>query len=129
MNELFSTVLERNHLNLIENAQPSYKAVADFLNLDKDELSKATGIPKNSIRQDKMPRELEERLFEIVSLCEEVATFFKGDVEKTVQWFKLPNPMLGNISPRDMIRFGRYKKLMRFVQEAKVSPKRERHAG
>jgi hypothetical protein len=33
-------------------------------------------------------------------------------------WFKTKNPLLGSISPRDMIRYGRYEKLRRFVMEA-----------
>jgi hypothetical protein len=42
----------------------------------------------------------------------------KGDVRKTVLWLTLPNPMLGNVSPRDMIRFGRYKRLSKFIANA-----------
>lgn len=34
-------------------------------------------------------------------------------------WFELPNPMLGNISPRNMIRAGRYKRLVNFVLDAR----------
>jgi hypothetical protein len=37
---------------------------------------------------------------------------------KTKLWLQTPNPMLGNASPRDMIRFGRYNKLLRFVTQA-----------
>ena len=37
---------------------------------------------------------------------------------KTKLWFQTPNPMLGNVSPRDMIRLGRYNKLVRFVTQA-----------
>jgi hypothetical protein len=33
-------------------------------------------------------------------------------------WFKVPNPLLGDVAPRDMIRFGRYKKLLKFIQSA-----------
>jgi hypothetical protein len=43
--------------------------------------------------------------------------FFNDDV-KTKLWFQTPNPMLGNVSPRDMIRLGRYNKLLRFVAQA-----------
>ncbi len=32
--------------------------------------------------------------------------------------FQVKNPALGGISPRDMIRFGRYQKLEKFVQNA-----------
>jgi uncharacterized protein (DUF2384 family) len=46
-----------------------------------------------------------------------VAQFF-GDEQKTVLWLKTPNPLLGDMTPRDMIRIGRFKKLRRFIQNA-----------
>ena len=47
-----------------------------------------------------------------------MAGFFEGDVAKSAQWFRLPNPLLGDLLPRDMIRYGRYAKLQEFVLEA-----------
>jgi hypothetical protein len=47
-----------------------------------------------------------------------VAQFFGGDAAKTALWFKTKNPLLGDISPRDMIRYGRYEKLRRFIMNA-----------
>jgi hypothetical protein len=55
---------------------------------------------------------------EIATLCALVAQSFRGDVVKTALWFKMTNPLLGNASPRGMIRLGRYDKLRRFVMEA-----------
>jgi len=55
---------------------------------------------------------------ELTLLCEQVVGFFEGDVAKTALWFRLPNPLLGDLSPRDMIRYGRYAKLQQFVVEA-----------
>jgi hypothetical protein len=52
------------------------------------------------------------------SRTELVAQFFDGDAAKTALWFKTPNPLLGNLSPRDMIRYGRYDRLRRFVLDA-----------
>ncbi|HLX52475.1 MAG TPA: MbcA/ParS/Xre antitoxin family protein, partial [Aquella sp.] len=46
-----------------------------------------------------------------------VAEFF-NDPNKTMIWFKTPNPQLGDMSPRDMIRIGRFKKLFSFIQSA-----------
>jgi hypothetical protein len=34
-------------------------------------------------------------------------------------WFEIANPMLGNISPRNMIRIGRLKRLLKFVMTAR----------
>ena len=55
---------------------------------------------------------------ELTVLCEQVVGFFEGDVAKTALWFRLPNPLLGDVSPRDMIRYGRLAKLREFVVEA-----------
>ena len=55
---------------------------------------------------------------ELTVLCEQVVGFFEGDVAKTALWFRLPNPLLGVGSPRDMIRYGRYAKLQQFVADA-----------
>jgi hypothetical protein len=44
-----------------------------------------------------------------------VAQAFDGDVEKAVAWFKARNPLLGDVSPRDMIRLGRYERLRKFI--------------
>jgi len=65
-----------------------------------------------SVRFDqKIPKEVLDRLKEIANICGLVAQFFGGDIAKTALWFKTVNPLLGNISPRDMIRYGRYEKL------------------
>lgn len=55
---------------------------------------------------------------ELEQLCGQVVEFFEGDVAKSALWFRLPNLLLGDISPRDMIRCGRYAKLQAFVVEA-----------
>ena len=55
---------------------------------------------------------------ELEQLCETVLGFFEGDVNRAALWFRLPNPLLGDLSPRDMIRYGRYGKLKEFVLEA-----------
>jgi hypothetical protein len=57
-------------------------------------------------------------MLEIGNICGLVAQFFAGDAAKTALWFKTKNPLFGNISPRDMIRYGRYEKLRRFVMSA-----------
>ena len=47
-----------------------------------------------------------------------VAKAFDGDVDKTTAWFRARNPMLGDVSPRDMIRLGRYERLRKFIINA-----------
>lgn len=102
------------------NGELDYRMVADFLDLDKNAISKITGVSKKSVRYDrKIPREMKERMLQIANICQLVAEFFAGDQEKTALWFGTPNPMLGDLSPRDMLRFGRYKKLLKFILNAR----------
>lgn len=37
------------------------------------------------------------------------------DKEKTILWFRTVNPLLGNLTPDDMILRGRAKKLEKFI--------------
>lgn len=97
-----------------------YKKITNFLSFDTNDLSKMAEVSKNSVRHDsKAPQALKERFQEIAVTCSLVAEFFEGDAEKTVMWFTTPNPMLGDITPRDMLRLGRAKKLIRFIMDAK----------
>ena len=64
-----------------------------------------------------MPGELKERIIEWANAINLVGSYFK-DIKKTMLWFQVPNPLLGNYSPRDLIRLGRFKKLIKFIQSA-----------
>lgn len=100
------------YLNLIQNLAD----VPKFLDLDKNDLSKAANIAKSSVRYDeRIPAELKDLLSEIAIVCELVAEYFKGDATKTALWFRMENLALGGISPRDMIRFCRFNKLKAFI--------------
>lgn len=118
-NQLFGTVRGSDALELFASGTVNYSRVAGLLELDNNALSKLGGVSKRSVRLDKrIPKELGKRLEEIADICNQVAEYFDGDVAKTVLWFKVPNAMLGNISPRDMIRYGRYKRLRKFIIES-----------
>ncbi|KKK66828.1 hypothetical protein LCGC14_2960180 [marine sediment metagenome] len=41
----------------------------------------------------------------------------KAKQEKALTWFKTPNPLLGNVSPIDMIRSGRSDKLCKWIDQ------------
>ena len=41
---------------------------------------------------------------------------FYGSSKKANKWLEVPNPLLGNVSPKDMIRVGRLDKLIKFVE-------------
>ncbi len=117
MSSIFSTIPDKDYLGFDLGTTMDYQKVVKFTELEKKDVSRATGIPVSSIRyeDEKMPKELKDRLTEWANLFNLVAGYFQGDARKTALWFKMANPLLGNIPPRDMIRFGRYKKLISFV--------------
>lgn len=116
---LFDTVAQQDHLGFWANETLNSRQVADFLGFDKKDVAKVAGVAPSSVRYDqKIPKEVLERLQEVANICGLVAQFFNGDAAKTALWFKTKNPLLGDISPRDMIRFGRYARLQRFVHDA-----------
>jgi len=111
---IFNTVPKHNYSEF-SNA----KNVVEFLDLSKNDISKAFNVPKASIRYDiKIPKEVEIRLNEIGIVCGLVAEYFDGDIKKAAMWFHIKNHALGNISPRDMIRFGQFDKLHAFITAA-----------
>lgn len=117
---LFANIPTSDPLHFWSRQGLNYHRVSDFLEFDTNTLSKISGISRKSVRLDnRIPRELKERLEQIASTCALVAEYFGGDAQKTALWFRTPNPMLGGVSPRDMIRLGRYKKLMNFINEAR----------
>lgn len=114
---LLSTVPTHDYLHLLEGNTP--KKVVEFLELSRYDISKAMKMEKEQVRfDDQIPKDLKRRLYEIANICELMAGYFNGDVKKTALWFQIKNPALGGISPRDMIRYGRYKKLELFIRNA-----------
>lgn len=95
------------------------KRVVDWLDFDKDEISRIASVSKASVRYDEAaPKAVRERLEEIANVVNMVAGIFDGDSAKTALWFRTKNPMLGDVSPRDMVRLGRYDRLRKFVISA-----------
>jgi hypothetical protein len=121
-------------LGLYSDSHLDYKRIAELVQLSKADLSKLAGVAKSSVRFDaNIPVPVAERLREIANIANLVAEFFNGDAQKVGLWFELPNPILGNISPRNMIRAGRYKRLINFVLDAReaerAAPKTQSAAG
>lgn len=56
-----------------------------------------------------------------LELYELVLHFFSGDKTRTRAWFFLTNPLLGEISPIDMIALGKTDKVRKFIDEAIAS--------
>lgn len=116
---LFATVPAHDHLGFWANQCLDVQQVAKFLELDKREVARIADVSPASVRWDhKIPREVLEHMTQIAVICSLVAQFFQGDVTKTRLWFQTKNPLLGNISPRDMVRYGRHEKLRRIVMDA-----------
>jgi len=117
--DIFKVILQTDELGLFKNSgKPNYDRVKDILGFTKQDISIASGVPFGSIRfNGKVPAELTERVIEWATAIALVHSFFK-DETKTMLWFKVPNPMLGDVAPRDMIKVGRFTKLQKFIQTA-----------
>ncbi len=95
------------------------KMVPEALGLKREDVSRLASVSVKSVRyDDAIPEPVRERLEEIAITVNMVAKFFDGDVDKTVTWFKARNPLLGDVSPRDMIRLGRFERLRKFIINA-----------
>lgn len=116
---LFRTIPNKDYLDLFHNGVVDGQKVVEILNYKKNDVAVATNVPVSSIRYEpnKIPADLKERLQEWATALNLVQEFF-NDRNKTILWFSIPNPLLGDMSPRDMIRVGRFKKLLNFIQTA-----------
>lgn len=116
---IFSSVPADDELRLFKGkGVPDYAKVRDFLGYTNEDVSIASGVALGSVRFDrKVPTELTERITEWATAIGLVHSFF-NDENKTMLWFKVPNPLLGDVAPRDMIKLGRFKKLFKFIQSA-----------
>ena len=117
-NAFFESVPDKDYCDLFTRNHPNAKKVMSMLNYSKKDLAIATGFSANSIRLDeRIQSQIEERLREWAVTINLVASYFKN-IDRTMLWFQTPNPLLGNISPADMIKMGRSKKLLQFIQTA-----------
>jgi hypothetical protein len=117
---IVSHIANQDLLHLYRDGHPDYKRIAELTKLSKADLSKIAQVAKSSVRFDAhIPEPVAARLREIANIANLVAEFFAGDAQKVGLWFEIANPMLGNASPRDMIRFGRYKRLLNFVIDSR----------
>ena len=115
---LFDSVPE-DYFHFGEGKSFQPKLVPDALGLKREDVSRLASVSVKSVRyDDAIPEPVRERLEEIGITVNMVAKFFDGDVDKTVTWFKARNPLLGDVSPRDMIRLGRFERLRKFIINA-----------
>ncbi|QWD62184.1 MbcA/ParS/Xre antitoxin family protein [Polynucleobacter sp. MWH-UH25E] len=112
---LFDTVPE-DAFNFGMGKRFDAKRIAELLNLKKQDVSRLASVSAQSVRYDEaIPEQVRDRLEEIGITINMVAKVFDGDVEKTAVWFRARNPLLGDVSPRDMIRLGRFERLRKFI--------------
>ena len=115
---LFQSIPARDFLHLFEKNRPNAQKVVQLLAYKKQDVAVASSVPLKSVRYDaKMPEELLARIREWALALNLVANYF-NDEAKTVLWFQTQNPLLGGLAPRDMIRIGRFNKLLKFIQTA-----------
>ena len=116
---IYQNIANKDYFSLFNGRATNYKKVAEKLDFGAKDIASATGAPVSSIRFDhKMPKEVTIRITEWANLLNLVAQHFNGNIDKTTLWFTLPNPLLGNLAPRIMIRAGRYNKLLKFISNA-----------
>ena len=117
--QLFGTVPDRDYFDFWPGGIFDAQRVVRFLELTKADVARIAHVTTTSVRFDqKTPKNVLDCLTEIATVCALVAQFFAGDLTKTGLWFKTRNPMLGDISPRAMIRQGGFDKLRGFVLDA-----------
>lgn len=115
---LFDTVPE-DVMNFGVGSSFDPKLVQSLLGLKKEDVSRIASVSVKSVRyDDAIPAPVRERLEEIGSTINMVAQAFGGDPDKTAAWFRAKNPLLGDVSPKDMIRLGRYDRLRKFIINA-----------
>ena len=57
---------------------------------------------------------------EAMSLFDRVCALLDNPV-KALAWFSTPNPMLGEVTPNEMLAAGRVERLMKFIREAEMT--------
>ncbi len=118
MNELFKTVAKTKPIPKLydETGDYDWSEIMDFVQITREDLASICEIKVDSVRFDaRMTRMTREYLTKILCAIELVGEFFEGNEYKTKMWFQMENPLLGNITPRKMISWGRVEKLHTFI--------------
>ena len=124
---LFETVAEQDYFGFGEGTHFHPERVSEVLDLQKAEVSKMTSVPASKIQYGDLPEEVRDHLEQIAIVCNLVAQMLGGSPQKTVLWFRTKNPLLGDVSPRDMVRLGRFDRLRRFIVGA-MSERASQHS-
>lgn len=57
---------------------------------------------------------------ELANLANLVSDYFEGDQDRVALWLGTANPMLGGISPTELVCMGRYQVVLDYVLEAQA---------
>lgn len=110
----------KNYLGLFDDrGDVDFQKACDFLEFSKKQMAESFGVNENSIRPERMSKSTKQRVTALAEAMEMVAILFKGDVDKTRKWFKVPNPNLGGNSPRNLILIKRSSVLFDFINSAR----------
>ena len=117
---ILDTVHKNDPIGFWVDGELKPKKVAAFVDISTKEWAKITNLKPASVRFDhRIPAVIKEHLAHVANICSLVAELFDNDIAKTKLWLDTPNPALGDISPKGLIRFGKYQKLLSFVLLAK----------
>ncbi|MBC6415358.1 MAG: hypothetical protein GDA46_03090 [Bdellovibrionales bacterium] len=114
---IFNTVPKKDVFGFYNHkGKIQYKKVANLLNFNRKEISKAVRISISSVRyeENKIPNKMKEFSTAMIWLIHVTYEHLK-DENKMIQWIDSPNPICGGFSPKDMICMGQYKKLVKIV--------------
>lgn len=113
---IFNTVPNKDVFGFYDKGKIKYKRVADTLNFNRKEISKATRVAISSVRyeKNKIPDNMIEFLTAMTWLLNTTYEHLKNK-DKVILWLNTPNPICGGFSPKDMICMGQYKKLIKIV--------------
>ncbi len=117
---LFSTVPNKKVMPFYNpNGVLETKKVINYFAFSNPDVAVISNVSSKSVRfdGDRTPELVKQRFSEIANICELVANQFDGDLDKTHWWFTTENPLLGGVSPRQMIKAGNYDRLKKIVQE------------
>lgn len=122
---LFDSIPPNDTLGVLADSGNQYAEVASITRLSKRDLARLADLSVNSVRyDDRIPTSVRRILDTVTTIVLIVAEQFSGDLNKTKLWFSTANPLLGDVAPSDMIRVGREKKLLSFVQKARYEASR-----
>jgi hypothetical protein len=113
-NLMMTVPKSNNYSNLQDNE--TLKLVAQDLELSNEDLAREIAVRVSSIRWDEnMPQKLKQRLKDYALISDHILKYFDGDKVRTAHWFKIPNPLLGGLTPRQMISLGNGIKLQEMI--------------